>query len=181
MRRATLGAKLKSVERIGTEGPERRTTLHSASVTSPHLAVVSGGIKFMGHEIFSKRSVHQLTRHIREVAKNTECVVISGHARIQMNRRRISVSEVLECLRNGSIHRQPEPNHIKGSLECRMERYVAGCECKVVVALDDDDPDLMHVSWIGHTSQRLSVAYGMCRWATSSAWRMRLEWKLGNC
>lgn len=100
----------------------------------------------MGYEVFSKKSIHQLSRHIREVAKNTECIVISGHARIQMNRRRISVTEVFECLRSGSIQRLPEPNSIKGSLECRMERYVAGCECKVVVALDDEDPDLLVVT-----------------------------------
>jgi hypothetical protein len=27
-----------------------------------------------------------------------------------------------------------------------MERYVAGCECAVVVALDDDNPDVLVVT-----------------------------------
>jgi hypothetical protein len=34
----------------------------------------------------------------------------------------------------------------KGTLECRMERYVAGRECGVVVALDDDNPHLLVVT-----------------------------------
>lgn len=100
----------------------------------------------MGYENFSKKSVHQLSRHIREVARDTSRVVLSHHAKSQMKRRRISVTEVYECLRSGRIELRPEPNPGKGSLECRMERYVAGCECKVVVALDDDDPDLLVVT-----------------------------------
>lgn len=63
-----------------------------------------------------------------------------------MRSRRISINEVYECLRNGVIRRAPEPNPSKGNLECRMERYVAGCECAVVVTLDDDDPDVLVVT-----------------------------------
>lgn len=100
----------------------------------------------MGYEVFAKKSTHQLTRHIRDVAKDTSRIVLSSHARVQMRMRRISTTEVYECLRKGSIDRRPEPNPNKGSLECRMERYVAGCECKVVVALDDEDPDLLVVT-----------------------------------
>jgi len=47
------------------------------------------------------------------------------------------------------IHRTPEPNMAKGSLECRMEMYVAGRDCAVVVALADENPNLLVVTvWV---------------------------------
>lgn len=100
----------------------------------------------MGYAIFGSRSIAQLQRHIRVVSADTSRVFITAHAKNRMRSRRISITEVYECLRNGVIRRTPEPNPSKGNLECRMERYVAGCECAVVVALDDDDPDVLVVT-----------------------------------
>lgn len=100
----------------------------------------------MGHQLLAKKSQAQLARHIRAVAKNTLSVVFTRHASVQMARRRISTPEVYTCLREGSIRRVPEPNAQKGSLECRMERYVAGRELAVVVALCDEDPDVLVVT-----------------------------------
>ncbi|GAB3487640.1 hypothetical protein GCM10027399_01630 [Curvibacter fontanus] len=40
----------------------------------------------------------------------------------------------------------PEPNPCRGNLECRMKRYVAGRELAVIVALCDEDPDLVVVT-----------------------------------
>ncbi len=100
----------------------------------------------MGYEVFAKKSTQQLTRHIQEVAKDTSRVVITRHAGARMRLRRISTSQVYQCLQKGAIRMQPEPNAAKGSLECRMERYVAGCECQVVVALCDEEPGLLVVT-----------------------------------
>jgi hypothetical protein len=100
----------------------------------------------MGYAVFGAKSISQLQKHIRLVSADTSRVFISAHAKTRMRSRRISINEVYECLRNGVIRLTPEPNPSKGSLECRMERYVAGCECAVVVALDDDDPDVLVVT-----------------------------------
>jgi hypothetical protein len=51
-----------------------------------------------------------------------------------------------EVLRLGVINRQPEVNDVKGSLECRMERYCADDNFGVVVALCDEDPMLVIVT-----------------------------------
>ncbi len=53
---------------------------------------------------------------------------------------------VLEVLRNGRITRTPEPNTHMGSLECRMERFVAGDYRVVIVALSDMNPNLIIVT-----------------------------------
>lgn len=100
----------------------------------------------MGYAVFGSKSIAQLQKHIRALSANTSRVFITAHAKSRMRSRRISINEVYECLRNGVIKRAPEPNPSKGSLECRMERYVAGCECAVVVALDDDNPDVLVVT-----------------------------------
>jgi hypothetical protein len=100
----------------------------------------------MGYQAFEKKSQAQLARHIKSVAKNSIAVFFSGHAKVKMRQRKVSALEVLECLREGTIRRVPEPNIKKDNLECRMERYVAGRELAVIVALSDDDPDLLVVT-----------------------------------
>ncbi len=100
----------------------------------------------MGFEAFAKKSIAQLQRHIRTVSADSSHVVFTHHVKLRMKQRKVSVAEVLNVLRRGTIHQQPEPNVLKGSLECRMERYVGGRDCAVVVALDDDDPRLLVVT-----------------------------------
>jgi hypothetical protein len=100
----------------------------------------------MAYVGFSRLSFAQLQRHIRAVSADTARVFITLHARSRMRSRRISIHEVFECLRAGVIRRTPEPNLAMGTLECRMERYVAGRDCAVIVALDDDDPSLVVVT-----------------------------------
>ena len=100
----------------------------------------------MGYKTFEKKSQAQLARHIRSVAKNTSAVFFSDHAKVKMRERKVSSIEVLECLREGAIRRVPEPNIKKGSLECRMERYVSGRELVVIVAFGDEDPDVLVVT-----------------------------------
>lgn len=100
----------------------------------------------MGYQTLQKKSLPQLARHIRAVAQDSGAVLFTQHVSVQMRKRKVSSAEVLECLRLGTLRRVPEPNPGKGSLECRMERYVAGRELAVIVALCDEDPDLVVVT-----------------------------------
>lgn len=100
----------------------------------------------MGYSSFIKKSNAQLAKHIRTIAKNTASVFITDHAKIRMRQRKVSSEEVLQCLQLGQILREPEVNHQKGSLECRMERYVAGRNLGVIVALLDENPDAIVVT-----------------------------------
>lgn len=100
----------------------------------------------MGYDAFAKKSTAQLSRHIRGVAKNTASVIITVHASARMKKRKVGSQEVYECLQQGGIVREPEPNMEKGSLECLMERYVAGRHLGVIVALCDEEPDLIVVT-----------------------------------
>ena len=100
----------------------------------------------MGYQTLQRKSQTQLARHIRTLAQDSGAVLFTQHVRVQMCRRKVSSAEVLECLRLGTLRRVPEPNPGKGSLECRMERYVAGRELAVIVALCDEDPDLVVVT-----------------------------------
>lgn len=100
----------------------------------------------MGYEALEKKSNAQLEKLIRNTAKDTKAVVITIHAGVRMRQRKVSSQEVYECLQNGTMRQQPEPNHAKGSLECRMERYVAGRNVAVVAAVCDEDPDVIVVT-----------------------------------
>lgn len=103
----------------------------------------------MGYEALARKSVQQLQKHVRTVAKNTAAIIILPHAKSRMKTRKVNVQEVFEVLREGCIHQRPEPNLAKGSLECRMERYIAGRDCAVVVALSDENPNLLVVTvWV---------------------------------
>ena len=100
----------------------------------------------MGYAIFAAKSNAQLQKHIRIVSKTTEAVFLTRHAKARMKKRGIGMNEVYDVLRYGVIERPPHANVKKNSLECRMQRYVGGRECAVIVALDDADPDLIVVT-----------------------------------
>lgn len=102
----------------------------------------------MGYAICAAKSISQLQRHIRTVAKDSAAIFLVMHAKKRMNERKITTNEVYEILRCGCLRKTPEPNPSKGSLECRMELYVAGRNCAAVVALDDDNPNLLVVTVI---------------------------------
>ena len=79
----------------------------------------------------------QIQRLVRERAIDSAQVVFTQHVLIRMKQRHILRPEVLDALRLGRIVRAPEPNLARGSLECRMQRFVAGRELGVVVALSE--------------------------------------------
>lgn len=100
----------------------------------------------MGFETFRRKSKAQLAKHIRFVAKNTAAIFLTDHAKKRMRERKVSTEEVFQCLQHGIIDREPEGNEEKGSLECLMERYVAGRQLGIIVALSDEDPDAIVVT-----------------------------------
>ncbi len=100
----------------------------------------------MGYEVFAAKSTAQLQKHIRSISTNTAMVLLTAHAKSRMRVRHVGIGDVFECLRLGVIKRTPEPNLSKGNLECCMQRYVAGRECAVVVALDDAYLELVVVT-----------------------------------
>lgn len=103
----------------------------------------------MGCEALKKQSKAQLAKHIRTVAKDSANVVITVHAKNQMKARKVTSSMLYECLQLGQMLREPEENFALGTLECRMERYCAGCNCTVIVALNDIDPHVICVTvWV---------------------------------
>jgi len=88
----------------------------------------------------------QATARIREIAQDSRNVIITTHAKTRMGERKISRQMVFECLRHGRIERQPEPNIMKGSLECLMEHHVAGETIGVVAAIPEDNPGIIVVT-----------------------------------
>lgn len=68
--------------------------------------------------------------------------------RMRMRQRHVTQEIVVEVLRQGRLAGTPEPNLARGSLECRIERYCTGRQIGVVVAISDDDPDLIVVTVI---------------------------------
>jgi hypothetical protein len=60
--------------------------------------------------------------------------------------RQITTPCVVEVLRHGRMKRPAEPDIKTGNLVCRLDRYVAGHDIGVVVAIDDDNPNLIVIT-----------------------------------
>lgn len=87
-----------------------------------------------------------LEAHIRSVAADSGRVYYTRHALARMKQRHLTREIVQSVLREGRLRWPAEPNPSKGSLECRMERHVAGSDIGVVVAVSDDDPGLVVIT-----------------------------------
>lgn len=72
---------------------------------------------------------------IREAAEDTGRIILTHHAERRMRQRRITMTQVIACLRKGVITEGPALD-IKGCWACRIERTVAGDEVKVALAID---------------------------------------------
>ena len=68
------------------------------------------------------------------------------HALTRMKQRQVTRLMVLEVLRLGKLRRTPEPNAAKGTLECRMEYFLAGRDIAVVAAVAPDNPEVIVVT-----------------------------------
>jgi hypothetical protein len=93
-------------------------------------------------------SAAQLERLIHERAGQPMRVSLTIHALKRMKERHVLSDEVFEVLEKGRITRPPEPNVTRGSLECRLQRFISGRELAVVAAVSDDDPQVIVVTAI---------------------------------
>lgn len=101
----------------------------------------------MAGSIF-RLSVAQLEKLIHERAKQPMLVSLTVHALTRMKERHVLRDEVFEVLEQGRMPRRPEPNLARGTLECRLQRFVSGRELAVVAAVSDDNPQVIVVTAI---------------------------------
>ena len=87
-----------------------------------------------------------LERHIRGLAKNSSNVIVTKHAALRMVQRGIPSSVVHQVLRNGRSNQVPVCNIEKDNLECLMEHFCAGSTIGIVVAICDENPNLVVVT-----------------------------------
>lgn len=72
---------------------------------------------------------------IRAAAEDTSQIIVTRHAEQRMRQRRITMRQVVACLRLGVMTEGPALD-IKGCWSCRIERMVAGDDVKVALAID---------------------------------------------
>lgn len=96
----------------------------------------------------SRPSVPQLEQHIRRSAQDSANVAWTVHADVQMRKRKLNRVMALEVLRTGVLVRPPEPGIRHLGMTCRMERFVAGVQVAVVVAVEYPAPELVIVTVI---------------------------------
>ena len=95
-----------------------------------------------------KLSLAEVERLVRARAALTANVRLTRHVLVRMKLRHIIREEVYDVLCHGRLARPPEPNMALGSLECRMQRFMAGRELAVVGAISDDDASVIVVTAI---------------------------------
>lgn len=81
-------------------------------------------------------------KKVRAIAKESDRVVITKHAKQRMRQRKINDRQVFECLRKGRI---AEPAHltIQGDWKATLEHQCAGDVVRVAVAIEEqEDGDL---------------------------------------
>lgn len=93
-------------------------------------------------------SKSQWQKHIRRQAATAANVIFTNHAQLRMRQRHISHIAAFEILKKGTIRREPEPNLRHGTLECRIEYYVAGRDLPLVAAVDAGNPAVIVVTAI---------------------------------
>lgn len=99
----------------------------------PDVPIIIMGMKTQ--PIPFKLNDENLKRLIRETAENTGRVFFVPHARQRMKERKITPTQVYDCLRRGNIS---EPDHINmhGNWQCTLTRRHAGDEVTVAAALE---------------------------------------------
>jgi hypothetical protein len=100
---------------------------------------------------FRQLSNRQLQAHVRLTAKDSSKVFFTEHAFFRMAIRSVSDLEVMHCLRNGLIERPTQIDKRTGAVKCRMEHFGSSRNLAVVVALDNNDPDLVVVTVMTRT------------------------------
>jgi hypothetical protein len=79
-----------------------------------------------------------LEKLIQSLAKDSKRISFTFHCLSRMKERQITRMLVFDVLERGLIKREPEIDVVTGHLKCRMERFVAGRELAIVVAVESD-------------------------------------------
>jgi hypothetical protein len=82
-------------------------------------------------------SIERAIQLIRKAAQDTSRIGWSEHARKRMRKRRITTKQVLDVLDKGKIIEGPARG-TTGDWECTLERFTAGDNIIVVVAIEMD-------------------------------------------
>ena len=91
-------------------------------------------------------SLAQQEAFVHRQAQDTQNIIFTHHVLKRMKQRQITTPCVVEVLRQGRMKRPGEPDIKTGNLVCRLDRYVAGRDIGVVLAIDDDNPYLIVVT-----------------------------------
>ncbi|WP_301951150.1 DUF4258 domain-containing protein [Burkholderia sp. L27(2015)] len=78
---------------------------------------------------------HNLRRLISDTAKDSGRVFITPHAKKRMRERRITLLQVLDCLRNGMIS-EPAHTNLQGNWQCTLTRRNAGDQVSIAAAME---------------------------------------------
>ena len=92
-----------------------------------------------------------LQKRIRHLARDSSKVFFTQHVQDRMLERQVTDLEILHCLQHGMIERPPEHDSANRELKCRMEHFGSSRNLAVVVALSDEDPDLLVVTVMTRT------------------------------
>jgi len=79
-----------------------------------------------------------LEKLIQELAKDSKRISFTFHCLSRMKERQITRVLVFDVLQKGLVKREPEIDMVTGYLKCRMERFVAGRELAIVVAVENE-------------------------------------------
>ena len=86
---------------------------------------------------FRLNDANMLSR-VRSIAADTSRIFIEKHAKARMRKRRISITQIYECLRKGHL---TESAHIamRGGWKCTMTYRWAGDEISVPLVIEQDE------------------------------------------
>ncbi len=76
-----------------------------------------------------------LARAIARLAADSSRVVLTTHAKRRMKERGILLTQVLECLKSGTVD-EPAHQDIHGSWKCTLGKVIAGDHVRVAAALE---------------------------------------------
>ena len=79
-----------------------------------------------------------MLRLVREIAQDSARVFVEPHAAARMKKRHITLTQVLACLRNGSVH-EPAHENIRGNWKCTFRHIHAGDLVRVVAVIEKDE------------------------------------------
>ncbi|WP_240647972.1 DUF4258 domain-containing protein [Pararobbsia silviterrae] len=79
-----------------------------------------------------------MLRLVREAARDSGRVFVVAHAKRRMRERQITLTQVLDCLRRGSIC-EPACVNIHGHWQCTLARRHAGDDIRVATVLERRD------------------------------------------